>query len=556
MDPTNGQWGANLNPFTGIGSGGYNPFAGWFGSGSGDVPDASGSGTDNNGVGVAMFGGDGTRPYQPMVPKKPSSPGSSTGVIPRQTGTNGGPPPVADPTASQISQTGTPKANLNEECGGVDPEAVNPGSNYRRGGSSQPPAATPQPPSSPLNDGGPGDAIVGAGEGGTSWDDGPAAGGVFNYVWNAGAQVFKGDYTPDSERNALGTGLEVVAGFSPLGVVQSARDLTQNVTNWEWTVGHALKTGTNVAGLLPGVKGIVTLVKGAKGVTGTAKALNAAGKLADAQTGIQKANSLLKILNKACFAAGTPLLTPVGSRPIEELQIDDLVLSRDEYNPEGPVVARRVVKLFQNYSPLLDVHVGRHAIRTTAEHPFWVIGKGWTDAHQIVIGDLLLGADGECTAVEAIDGPKEPAHVYNVEVEEYHTYFVGSTVWGFAVWAHNDNDCLRKLVDAALGSTAPATRLEGKVGNHLFDRLTAFRRQVLGTNGNPLGEIDVAVPEAIIEVTTGNKGKVVQVTKLLTDTTMNPTGLPVIVFAPNFKKKRHGVGPECRSLRSSEPWRT
>ena len=65
-------------------------------------------------------------------------------------------------------------------------------------------------------------------------------------------QVFKGDYTPDSERNALGTGLEVVAGFSPLGVVQSARDLTQNVTNWEWTVGHALKTGTNVAGLLPG----------------------------------------------------------------------------------------------------------------------------------------------------------------------------------------------------------------------------------------------------------------------------------------------------------------
>ena len=60
MDPTNGQWGANLNPFTGIGSGSQSVRR-RFGSGSGDVPDASGSGTDNNGVGVAMFGGDGTR---------------------------------------------------------------------------------------------------------------------------------------------------------------------------------------------------------------------------------------------------------------------------------------------------------------------------------------------------------------------------------------------------------------------------------------------------------------------------------------------------------------
>ena len=194
----------------------------------------------------------------------------------------------------------------------------------------------------------------------------------------------------------------------------------------------------------------------------------------------------------------------------------------------------RVVNLFQNYSPLLDVYVGGYVIRTTAEHPFWVVSKGWTDAHQIVIGDLLLGINGERTAVEAIDGPKESAPVYNVEVEEYHTYLVGSTVWGFAVWAHNN--CFRTLVDSALGSTAQATRLEGKVGNHLFDRLTAFQKQVPGLDGNILGEIDVAVPEAIIEVTIGNKGKVDQVTKLLTSTVMNPTGLPVILFAPNFKK--------------------
>jgi hypothetical protein len=27
--------------------------------------------------------------------------------------------------------------------------------------------------------------------------------------------------------------------------------------------------------------------------------------------------------------------------------------------------------------------------------------------------------------------------VYNVEIEEFHTYFVGSNGWGFEVWVHN-----------------------------------------------------------------------------------------------------------------------
>ena len=132
--------------------------------------------------------------------------------------------------------------------------------------------------SSTPDDGDPGDAIVGAGEGGTSWDDEPATGGVFNYVWNAGLRQSKGT-TPDNERNALGTVVRSLLGFRLSAWSRASRDLTQNVTNWEWTFGHALKTGTNVAGS-PGVKGIVTLVKGAKGVTGTAKALNAAGKVA------------------------------------------------------------------------------------------------------------------------------------------------------------------------------------------------------------------------------------------------------------------------------------
>ena len=27
--------------------------------------------------------------------------------------------------------------------------------------------------------------------------------------------------------------------------------------------------------------------------------------------------------------------------------------------------------------------------------------------------------------------------VYNLRIEEYHTYFVGCAEWGFSIWAHN-----------------------------------------------------------------------------------------------------------------------
>jgi hypothetical protein len=30
--------------------------------------------------------------------------------------------------------------------------------------------------------------------------------------------------------------------------------------------------------------------------------------------------------------------------------------------------------------------------------------------------------------------------VYNLHVEDYHTYFVGAQAWGFAVWVHNAGD--------------------------------------------------------------------------------------------------------------------
>jgi hypothetical protein len=81
-------------------------------------------------------------------------------------------------------------------------------------------------------------------------------------------------------------------------------------------------------------------------------------------------------------------------------------------------------------------------IRTTGEHPFYIVGKGWTDACLLQPGDLLCSRDGSTVAVQECFDTGEYETVYNCRVAEYHTYFVGDESWPFSVWAHNAYDII------------------------------------------------------------------------------------------------------------------
>jgi hypothetical protein len=138
----------------------------------------------------------------------------------------------------------------------------------------------------------------------------------------------------------------------------------------------------------------------------------------------------------ACFTAGTPLLTPDGAKPIEQLKPGDRVLARDESDPAGPVEAKLVEEVFVLESEVLYLMVGGRRIGTTREHPFYVRGRGWTKAGELRPGDVLVGHDGQTSTVQAIEAGKRET-VYNMRVQDYHTYFVGCDEWGFSVWVHN-----------------------------------------------------------------------------------------------------------------------
>ena len=104
-------------------------------------------------------------------------------------------------------------------------------------------------------------------------------------------------------------------------------------------------------------------------------------------------------------------------------------------------------------------------LRTTAEHPFWVRGRGWTATRQLRGGDALRSHDGQWRAVESVRDTGREEVVYNCRVAEYHTYFVGDEQWGFSVWAHNSCG----PTGAGAGTNAPRWTLNERVSGQLTD---------------------------------------------------------------------------------------
>ena len=136
-----------------------------------------------------------------------------------------------------------------------------------------------------------------------------------------------------------------------------------------------------------------------------------------------------------CFIAGTLVTMADGEKPIEEVEVGDEVLAMDYET--GEVAVKKVTQTFENESSeLVHINVNGEKIVATPEHPFYVAKLGWTSACKLRAGDVLVLSNGEYVVVEFIQHEilESPVKVYNFEVEDYHTYFVGES----SVLVHND----------------------------------------------------------------------------------------------------------------------
>lgn len=138
-----------------------------------------------------------------------------------------------------------------------------------------------------------------------------------------------------------------------------------------------------------------------------------------------------------CFEAGTEVWTEAGLRDIEDLEVGDRVLARNDAT--GETTYRPIVELIRNQDrPIWEVTVelddgSTEVIATTDEHPWRTTDGRWVETDDLSLGFELVTAEGLSVEVVSVSATDRLSDTYNFEVEGFHTYFVGEA----GVWVHN-----------------------------------------------------------------------------------------------------------------------
>ena len=129
------------------------------------------------------------------------------------------------------------------------------------------------------------------------------------------------------------------------------------------------------------------------------------------------------------------VLTGAGLVAIETIKAGDKVIAT---NPEtNQTEEKTVVETYINQTEcIVHLHIKNEVINTTKNHPFYVKEKGFVEACELSKGDEIMNASGGSYLVERIEFEDKEETVYNFQVEDYHTYYVGES----SVLVHNA-DC-------------------------------------------------------------------------------------------------------------------
>ncbi|MES0492107.1 MAG: polymorphic toxin-type HINT domain-containing protein, partial [Leptospirales bacterium] len=157
------------------------------------------------------------------------------------------------------------------------------------------------------------------------------------------------------------------------------------------------------------------------------------------------------------FTAGTPVHTKDGIKPIEEVELNDLVFAYDEET--GKLGYHEVTAEFRRSAPAtIVVTAGEENIETTGKHPFFVEGKGWVEAKDLKEGNLLQ-TNAKTVEITRLEFKEQKTTVYNIEIDQAHNYYV-STI---GAWVHNPRCLLSELPAPRTFSKAKATEWAKKM---------------------------------------------------------------------------------------------
>ena len=117
------------------------------------------------------------------------------------------------------------------------------------------------------------------------------------------------------------------------------------------------------------------------------------------------------------------------------------------------------------------VETSTGSVTSTAEHPFWVDGRGWTPVRELQPGDKLVDAEGVRVELLAVGATGETATVHNFNVEHLHSYHVqAGNHW---IVVHNTCETFVNRMPKTLASELAAAERAGvsaiEPGSAAFD---------------------------------------------------------------------------------------
>jgi len=165
------------------------------------------------------------------------------------------------------------------------------------------------------------------------------------------------------------------------------------------------------------------------GLTGAGAMVRAAAHADDVVDAVKVASSAADAVKAACsFPADTPVLTTDGAEAISDVDVGEQVVAWNEAT--GTTGTYTVTASWAHLDPIIVMlTLDGERIEATPEHPFYVVGKGWTLAEQLQLGDSVQQADGTSGTVNAVRAEQRPQVMYNLTVAIAHTYFVGEGAW-------------------------------------------------------------------------------------------------------------------------------
>lgn len=137
-------------------------------------------------------------------------------------------------------------------------------------------------------------------------------------------------------------------------------------------------------------------------------------------------NAVTQWMTDECFPADTL----VDGKPIQDIRVGDMVTAFDEET--GEFHKRKVLRTFKNQMPEEMIEISQQCgkrIHVTSNHPFWT-QRGWVPAGQLITSDELLSKSGwvNITGVCVLGFFDTSEFVYNIEVDEFHTYIANGIV--------------------------------------------------------------------------------------------------------------------------------